>query len=283
MKQQKQSILITGCSSGIGLCATRQLQARGYRVFACARKLDDVDWLQQQGFDAVQLDLDDTASILHAVDEVLARTGGTLDALFNNGAYGQPGAVEDLTRDTLRAQFETNLFGTMELTNRVIPVMRAQGHGRIIMNSSLLGLVGLPYRGAYNASKFALEGLTDTLRLELAGSGIFVSLIEPGPITSHFRANAFKKYQQNINRADSAHRAIYEGMERRLTKPGPAAPFTLPPDAVVNKLIKALTCPHPKARYPVTLPSHFFSWARRLLPTTTLDWVLKRVSSGENK
>lgn len=283
MRQQKQSILITGCSSGIGLCAAQQLQAHGYRVFASARKLDDVKRLQGQGLDAVHLDLDDTTSILLAVDEVLARTGGTLDALFNNGAYGQPGAVEDLTRDTLRAQFETNLFGTVELTNRIIPVMRAQGHGRIIMNSSLLGLVGLPYRGAYNASKFALEGLTDTLRLELAGSGIFVSLIEPGPITSRFRANAFKQYQQNINRADSAHRAIYEGMEKRLTKQGPAAPFTLPPDAVVNKLIKALESPHPKARYPVTLPSHFFSWARRLLPTHALDWVLKQVSSGENK
>lgn len=279
----KPSILITGCSSGIGLVSAQQLQARGYRVFATARKPADVEHLQQLGLESLVLDLDDSRSIQLAVDEILGRSAGRIDALFNNGAYGQPGAVEDLSRDVLRAQFETNLFGTLELTNRIIPGMRIQGHGRIIMNSSLLGYVSLPYRGAYNASKHALEGLTDTLRLELRASGIHVCLIEPGPITSRFRSNAFAMYRAHINRENSPHRYIYEGMERRLTKPGPAAPFTLPPEAVVKKLIHALESPRPKARYPVTFPAHLFSWCKRLLSTQALDWVMHRISSGENK
>jgi NAD(P)-dependent dehydrogenase (short-subunit alcohol dehydrogenase family) len=217
------------------------------------------------------------------VDAVLAATGGRLDALFNNAAYGQPGAVEDLGRAALRAQFETNLFGPLELINRVIPVMRAQGYGRIVNNSSLLGLVALPYRGAYNASKFALEGLTDTLRLELAGSGIHVVLIEPGPIASRFRTNAHAAFHRHIAAAGSAHRVRYEGMVRRLTKPGPAAPFTQPPEAVVRKLIAALESPRPRVRYYVTVPTRLFAWARRLLPYRLLDRVLLRVSAGENR
>ncbi len=229
-----RTLLITGCSSGIGRRAAELMQARGWRVFATARRPESVTELRQAGFeDALQLDLDDSDSIARAVETVLGRTGGRLDALFNNGAYGQPGAVEDLRREVLRAQFETNLFGWLELTNRIIPVMRSQGHGRIVMNSSVLGLVALPFRGAYNASKFALEGLTDTLRLELHGSGITVSLIEPGPIESRFRANAYRKFLENIDIEHSAFREQYEGARRRLEKEGPAAPFTLPPDAVV--------------------------------------------------
>lgn len=277
------SILITGCSSGIGACAARGLKARGWRVFATARKAEDVARLRDEGFESLRLDLDDPASIHAAFDAVLAATGGTLDALFNNAAYGQPGAVEDLTRAALRAQFETNLFGTLELINRAIPVMRAQGHGRIVNTSSLLGLVALPYRGAYNASKFALEGLTDTLRLELTGSGIHAVLIEPGPIASRFRANARAAFHRHVDPAASAHRARYEGMERRLTKPGPAAPFTLPPEAVLDKLILALERPRPRARYYVTFPTHLFAWARRLLPQRLLDRLLRRVSAGENR
>lgn len=233
--------------------------------------------------ESLLLDLDDSASIHAAVVEVLTRTGGTLYALFNNAGYGQPGAVEDLRRDVIRAQFETNLFGMLELTNRIIPIMRAQGHGRIIQNSSLLGLVALPYRGAYNASKFAMEGLTDTLRLELAGSGIHVSLIEPGPIKSRFRANAHATYRRNINPEHSAHRTRYQGLEKRLTKIGPAAPFTLPPEAVLKKVLHALESSRPKIRYYVTVPSHFFALIRRLFPGSALDWVLQQVSKGENR
>ena len=184
--------------------------------------------LNAAGLESLQLDLADPASIRAAVDDILERTGGTLDALFNNGAYGQPGAVEDLSREVLREQFETNLFGWHELTNRVLPVMRRQGHGRIIQNSSVLGFVALRFRGAYNASKYALEGLTDTLRLELAGSGIYVSLIEPGPIASRFRENAFKAYQRNIHPDSSVFRDKYLAHGRAPAKQGPVVPFTLP-------------------------------------------------------
>ncbi len=279
----QRTILITGCSSGIGLCVAEGLRAAGWRVFATARKTADVDMLKAKGLEALRLDLADSASIRGAVEEVLLRTGGTLDALFNNGAYGQAGAVEDLRREVLREQFETNLFGTAELTNLVIPVMRRQGHGRIIQNSSLLGYVALPYRGAYNASKYALEGLTDTLRLELQGTGIHVVLVEPGPITSRFRANAFASYQRNIDKANSPHRAKYEAMERRLTKPGPAAPFTLPPEAVLKAVWHALESPRPKIRYRVTFPATLFAWCRRLLPDRVLDKLLLSVGKGESK
>lgn len=278
-----KTILITGCSSGIGLSCAKGLVARGWRVFATARQQADVEKLAEQGLEALRLDLADADSISEALDEVLRRSGGTLDALFNNGAYGQPGAVEDLSRAVLREQFETNLFGTHDLTIRVLKVMRQQGHGRVVTNSSLLGYVSLPFRGAYNASKHALEGLTDTLRLELRGSGIHISLIEPGPVASRFRANAFAMYQKNIDKAHSPFRTTYEGMERRLKKQGPAQPFTLPAEAVLEKLLHALESRRPRVRYYVTFPAHLFAWLRRLLPPRALDAVLARISRGENK
>ena len=277
------SVLITGCSSGIGLCAAEGLAARGYRVFATARKPQDVAMLQARGLEALQLDLDDSASIQTSVDEVLARNGGRLDALFNNAGCGQPGAVEDLSRSALRAQFETNLFGMIELTNRVLPVMRRQAAGRIIINSSVLGLVALAYRGAYNASKFAIEGITDTLRLELRGSGVHVALVEPGPIKSRFRANAFNLYQRNIDAEQSFHRDTYQKLEQRLTKAGPAAPFTLGPEAVLEKVIHALESAHPKRRYYVTKPTYFLAYAKRLLPQDLLDRMLGAISDSEVK
>ena len=281
----QRSILITGCSSGIGLHCARGLRDDGWRVFASARKPDDVRRLRSEpGLgEAVQLDLDDPASIERGLDDVLERTGGRLDALFNNAAFGQPGAVEDLERDVLRAQFETNLFGTHDLTRRVIPVMRRQGHGRIVQHSSMLGLVSLPFRGAYNASKYALEGLSDTLRLELHGSGIHVSLIDTGPVRSRFRANAFARYQANIDREHSHFRDVYAGMEARLRKHGPAAPFTLPPEAVLKKLRHALNHPRPRARYYVTFPAWLFAILRRWLPDRGLDAVLRRVAARENR
>jgi len=271
-----RSILITGCSSGIGLCVARGLRTRGYRVFATARRAADVSRLGQEGFESLQLDLDDSASIAAAVGEVLAHTGGTLDALFNNGAYGQPGAVEDLSREALRAQFETNLFGWHELTRLVLPVMRRQGHGRIVQNSSVLGLVAMRFRGAYNASKFALEGLTDTLRLELAGSHIHVVLVEPGPITSRFRENAYAAYRRNIDVEHSVHHASYRRMEERLTTRGPAVPFTLPPEAVLKKVILALESRRPRPRYYVTVPTYLFGYLKRVLTQRALDRLLGR-------
>lgn len=270
-------ILITGCSSGIGLCTALGLKARGYRVFASARKSADVEMLKSRGLEAVRLDLADSASVNAAVEAVLQATEGTLYGLFNNGAFGQPGAVEDLSREVLRRQFETNVFGTHELTRRILPVMRSQGEGRIIQNSSVLGFVAMPWRGAYNASKFALEGLTDTLRLELAGSGVYVSLIEPGPILSEFRANAYDLYKFGINSEASVHRERYRAMEARLEKQGPAAPFTLGPEAVLKRVIHALESRRPKPRYCVTFPTYLFAVLKRTLPTRVLDSILGRI------
>ncbi len=275
-----KSVLITGCSSGIGATVARGLAARGWRVFATARKPADVERLQAEGMDSLLLDLNDSASIRGAVTEVLRRTGGTLDALFNNGGFGQVGAVEDLTRDALREQFETNLFGWVELTNLIVPVMRRQGHGRIVMNSSVLGYAAFAYRGAYNAVKFALEGLTDTLRHELHGSGIQVALIEPGPIVSRFRDNCVAHFEKHIDWQRSVHRAQYEAQLARLHQPGPAAPFTLPPEAVLEKVVHALENPFPRPRYPVTLPAVAFWWLKRFLPIRAMDWVLMRASGG---
>lgn len=273
-----KTILITGCSSGIGLCAAQTLRQRGWRVFASARKLADVEHLHSEGFDALWLDLDNSDSIHTAVDTLLTRTGGRLDALFNNGAWGLPGAVEDLSRDALRAQFETNLFGWVELTNRLIPVMRKQGHGRIVQCSSVLGFAAFPYRGAYTASKFALEGLSDTLRMELRGTGIHLSLIEPGPIQTRFRANAHQAFMRWINVATSAHASPYQNQLARLQKKGAAAPFTLPPEAVVKKLIHALESPRPRLRYRVTVPTIAFAWLKRFLPERWMDHLLIRAS-----
>ena len=272
-----KTILITGCSTGIGYTTAVELKKRGHHVIATARKADDVSRLQQEGFSAIQLDLADSNSIHQAVGLAVEVAGGKIDALFNNGAFGQPGAVEDLTRDVLRFQFETNLFGTHELTNLIIPLMRKQGHGRIIYNSSVLGLVAMTYRGAYNASKFALEGLADTLRLELYGTNIHISLIEPGPILSDFRKNSFALYKKNIDPAHSHHKLTYQVMEARLQKEGAAAPFTLPASAVAEKVIHALEAKRPKMRYYVTFPTYLFAFLKRILPMSWLDALLRRV------
>lgn len=276
---QNKSVLITGCSSGIGLCLALNLHARGYRVFASVKQEKDVDALRALGISSLVLDLRSSDSINKAVDTVLASTNGRLDALINNGAYGLPGAVEDLSREALRLQFETNVFGTHELTCRVLPVMRRQKSGRIVQISSLLGIVCLAYRGAYSASKFALEALSDTLRLELAGSGIHVALIEPGPIASRFRDNAYSAYKNFINKQYSSHRDYYEKVERRLGSNKPL-PFTLPAEAMLNPVVHALESTRPRVRYPVTVPAYLFTWLRRLLPPRILDRIMIKVSGG---
>ncbi|MGD8886471.1 MAG: SDR family oxidoreductase [Gammaproteobacteria bacterium] len=275
-----KTVLITGCSSGIGHTVALGLQQRGYRVVATARKNQDVQRLRSQGLECLQLDLNDSMSIRTAVKKLYQLTNGEIYALFNNGAYGQPGAVEDLKRDVLRAQFETNVFGWLELTNLIIPMMRQQGYGRIIQNSSVLGFVALAYRGAYVASKFALEGLTDTLRMELRGSGIHVILVEPGPIESRFRANAYLAFKKNINAQTSAHLAQYEAQEARMTKEGAATPFTLPADAVLRKVIRALESPRPKIRYYVTFPTYLFAILMRFLSHRAMEKIMLKVSGN---
>lgn len=274
--QSDKSILITGSSSGIGECVARGLHQRGYRVFASVRNPDDRAAFERDGIESLTLDYADSASICKAVEQVLDTTGGRLYALFNNGAYGQPGACEDLSREAMRAQFETNVFGWMELTNRILPVMRAQGYGRIIQNSSVLGIVALPMRGAYNASKYAIEGFSDTMRLELAGTDIHVSLIEPGPIESRFRANAYRAFQRHIAIENSVHQARYRQMIKRFETSGKVQPFTLPPEAVLKRVVHALESRRPKIRYPVTLPTYLFAGLKRVLTDRMLDRLLRR-------
>ncbi len=278
---EPKPVLITGCSSGIGHCLARGLGRCGYRVFATARRAADVAALADMGLESMPLDLDSSASIAWAVAAVRERTAGRLYALINNGAYGQPGAVEDLTRDTLRAQFETNVFGTHELTNLCLPLLRSNGGGRIVQISSILGLVCLPYRGAYNASKYALEALSDTLRLELRGSPIHVALVEPGPIRGRFRANAYAAFQARIDVARSRHQAAYAATAKRLT--AGEVPFTLPPEAVLKKVIHALESPHPRARYRVTPPAHLFANLKRLLPDAWMDRFLAGTQRGKQR
>ncbi len=273
----RKSILITGSSTGIGDCVARGLQARGYRVFASVRNPDDQAAFERDGIESLVLDYQDSASIRGAVDEVLERTGGSLYALFNNGAYGQPGACEDLSRDAIREQFETNVFGWMELTNRVLPVMRAQGFGRIIQNSSILGFAAMSMRGAYNASKFAIEGFSDTMRLELVGTDIHVSLIEPGPVESRFRANAYEAFKRHIAIDDSVHRERYRKMIERFETVGNVQPFTLPPESVLKRVIHALESSRPRIRYPVTFPTYLFAGLKRVLTDRMLDRILWRV------
>lgn len=274
---QQRTILITGCSSGIGYAAAHVLRERGWKVFASCRQTRDCERLAAEGFDAPQLDYTDPSSIAAALDHVLEQTGGTLDALYNNGAHATPGAVEDLPTDALREIFESNFFGWHELTHKIIPVMRAQGHGRIIQCSSVLGLVTMPWRGAYNSTKFALEGLTDTLRIELRDTPIHVTLIEPGPITSNIRANSIPHFERWIDWKSSARKAQYESalLDRLYTARGPDR-FELPPQAVVDKLIHALEADRPRPRYYVTTPTRISGILKRILPTRALDWVLSR-------
>ena len=274
---ENRSVLITGCSSGIGKCVAHGLHQRGYRVFASVRNPGDRAGFEQAGIECLVLDYCDSSSIKVAVEQVLEKTDGHLYALFNNGAYGQPGACEDLSREAIRQQFEANVFGWMELTNLVIPVMRAQGYGRIIQNSSILGFAAMSMRGAYNASKFAIEGFSDTMRLELAGTDIHVSLIEPGPIESEFRSNAYRAFQQYIVIDNSIHRERYKKMIGRFEASGNVQPFTLPPEAVLKRVVHALESKRPKIRYPVTFPTYLFAWLKRVMSARMLDRILGRV------
>jgi NAD(P)-dependent dehydrogenase (short-subunit alcohol dehydrogenase family) len=272
-----RSILITGCSSGIGLHAARGLRDRGWRVFATCRKPEDVARMRTEGFDSLHLDYTDSATIHAAFDAVMEATGGTLDALFNNGAIALPGANEDLPRDGLALVFATNLFGPHELTRRALAVMRRQGHGRIVNCSSVLGFVAAPWRSSYVASKFALEGLTDTLRIEMRDTPIHVILLEPGPIRSDFRKNSARYFERFIDWEASPRAEQYRGaLLKRLYDDKGRDRFELTPEATTAALIRALDARRPRARYRVTTPTRAMAVARRLLPTRMLDWILSR-------
>lgn len=279
MAQGEQSILITGCSTGIGLASACALRARGWRVLATARRPEDLERLEREhGLEALSLELKDEGSIARCADEALRRTDGKLNALYNNAAYGVIGAMEDIPASVLRDQLEVNVVAAHELTRRIVPAMRRMGRGRIVMCSSVLGLVSGPYRGAYCASKYALEALSDALRLELKPAGIHVSLLEPGPIESHFLATTLSTFTSQVDVERSPHREAYE---RKLSdmQSGKArsGPFKLGPDAVVAKLIEALESPRPRARYRIGLMTKGASVMKRLMPDTLLDRIVGRM------
>lgn len=274
---ENRTIIVTGCSSGIGAHCARALTADGWRVFATVRRQADLAALEADGIEALLMDYTKPDTIAALVATVIERTDGQLDALFNNGAYGQAGAVEDLATDVLREQFETNFFGWHELTRRVIPVMRAQGYGRIVNCSSILGLLPYRYRGAYTASKYALEGLTVTMRMELEGSGIGVSLIEPGPITSRFTANALTKIREHVDLEGSVHAEQYRRQLRRLEGGGQPSRHKLGPEAVYDVLTHALTAPRPRPHYLVTTPAKQGAFLKRILPAALFYKLMRRL------
>ncbi|MCW8407540.1 SDR family NAD(P)-dependent oxidoreductase [Legionella sp. PATHC035] len=278
---KERIILITGCSSGIGFDAVFALKKRGHRVIGSCRKKEDVQKLLDMGIEAVLLDVSDSSSIQSAFNEVLVLTKGRLDVLINNAGYGQAGALEDISRDVLRAQFETNVFGLVELTNLAIPVMRQQGYGRIINLSSILGVISMPFRGAYNASKYAVEGISDTLRLELKSSGIDVITIEPGPIESHFRDNSVDKSLSHIHVQNSYFSKQYERMLTSYKQKKADSIFTRKPDAVINKFIHAIESKRPRIRYPVTFPAHLMIFLKWILSARMLDKFFLLVSKKE--
>lgn len=271
-----RTILITGCSSGIGLASAHVMKARGWRVFATARASDDLARLAADGFEPVSLELRDGGSIAACAETVLQATGGRLDALFNNAAYGQAGALEDIPAGVLREQFEVNVIGTHELTRLIVPAMRRAGQGRIVLCSSVLGLAAAPYRGAYCATKFALEALGDTLRMELRGSGVLVSLIEPGPIRTRFIENVLKHIERNVDIEHSVHRETYAARIAALQAGGKST-FKLEPEAVAAKLVHAVESPRPKRRYYVTVPTYIAAAARRFAPPAVFDSLLRRL------
>lgn len=283
LPNDKRIIFITGCSSGIGHDAALTLAKRGHRVIASCRKEEDVQMLAALGCEVVLMDVDSSESIARAFAEVLKSTHGRLDVLINNAGYGQAGALEDISRDVLRSQFETNVFGLMELTRLAIPVMRRQNHGRIINISSILGLISMPFRGAYNASKYAVEGLCDTLRLELQSSGIQVICIEPGPIDTAFRENVIAHSLKKIDMERSYFRTQYKQMLGSFRQKKTDSMFTKKTDAVVEKLIDAIESVKPKAKYPVTTPTHLFILLKRILSVRMLDRLLLYISRQELK
>jgi len=275
----QKTILITGCSrGGIGHAAALELKRRGHRVFATARHAAEVEHLRSEGFEAFTLDVTDAAMIDAVFRDLLEATGGTLDALFNNAGYGQPGALEDIPLAALREQFETNVFGMHELTRRAVAIMRRQGHGRIIQHSSVLGIISLRFRGAYNASKYAIEGLCDTLRLELMGSGIHVCTLNTGPVRSRFRENATKMFFKHVDMEHSHFTRAYEReVVNRNLKKDEVDRFTRDADVVVEKVIHALESDRPKPRYYITSATHLLGSFKRLLPTRLLDKLLRKI------
>jgi NAD(P)-dependent dehydrogenase (short-subunit alcohol dehydrogenase family) len=272
--KELRTIIVTGASSGIGAHCARALKAEGWRVFATARKPEDIAALEADGIEAFYLDYREPDSIAKLLADVIERSGGKLDALFNNGGYSQPGAVEDISVAAMREQFEANFFGWHDLTLRVIPVMRAQGHGRIVHCSSIMAITPVKYRGAYVGAKHALGGLMMCLRAELLGTGIHVSLIEPGPVKSKIATNALVWFLKNVDYENSHHRDAYKAQLARLNAGGSVSRMKLGPEAVHAVLRHALLSPRPRPHYLVTWPAKIGATLKRILPATLFYRVL---------
>ena len=272
-----QNILITGCSSGIGLETALILKQNNYKVYASARKSKDVEILRSLGFEAFKIDVRNKEEITIALNTII-ENDIKLDAVFNNAGFGQPGAVEDVSVDVLRKQFDTNLFGLHEVTLQAMKLFRKQGFGKIIQHSSVLGIISLKYRGAYNASKYAIEGLNDTLRQEVLGSSIYISTINTGPVTSKFRENGLKKFNKNIDIENSHFREIYKKeLKVRLESNDNNAPFNLPASSVGNVVLKIMQTRKPKPRYYVTKATHILGFLKRILSTSLMDKLLNKI------
>ncbi|UGA55556.1 SDR family oxidoreductase [Vibrio sp. VB16] len=273
-----KTILITGCSSGIGYVCAHALKKEGFNVIASCRNEADVQRLTTEGLTCIQLDLNDPESISRAVLKTMRLCDHKLYALFNNGAYGQTGALEDLPVQALKEQFQSNFFGWHQLVCEILPYMRKQGVGRIVQNSSVLGFAAMKYRGAYNASKFAVEGWSDTLRLELFDTDIKISIIEPGPIETQFRANALLKFQQWIDVDNSAHKSAYQVQLARLADTKSKNTFALPAESIIEPLLDALRSRQPKLRYRITTPTKVFAILKRIMPGRWLDAILRKAA-----
>lgn len=278
--EENKTVLVTGCSSGIGLATAKLLREYGWQVVPTARKTEDLEMLSAEGFEPIHLDVTNSASIADATNEVLRRFNGQLSALVNNAGFGITAAMEDCSRDMLRSVFEVNVFGLQELTNRLIPVFRKQGYGRIVNISSVLGELALPFAGAYSASKFAVEAASDALRRELFDSGVAVSIIQPGPIDTKFSKNLAKRTDEFDGNPDSPFLSFYrKAIETRKngTASRTAEGFMKPPEAVAKKIFQCLESPHPPARMRVTAVAHFGAWARRALPSSVIDSIMTRI------
>ncbi len=272
---KNRSVLVTGCSSGIGRATAELLRSNGWTVFPTARKLADLEVLRRAGFYAIELDVMSSESIAAAVAVVLEKTGGSLGAVVNNAGFGMPGAIQDLTRDAMRNQFEVNVFGLQELTNLLIPIFRKQGYGRIVNISSVVGRISLPFMGIYSASKFALEAISDAQRIELSPAGISVSIVEPGPIQTRFSTNCAEQGEDKLSVKGSAFGAAYKQyFEKRRNGGMSEDRFRLPPEAVAQKIWHAVESTRPKIRYKVTIPAYLGDWVARFVPTAVIDRIM---------
>ncbi len=272
-----KNILITGCSTGIGFETALVLKQNGYKVYASARKDEDIEHLKKLGLTTLKLDVTKKEDISKAFEYILEEDK-KLDAVFNNAGFGQPGAIEDVSTEVLKEQFETNFFGLHELTIQAMRIFRKQGFGKIIQHSSVLGIISLKFRGAYNASKYAIEGLADTLRLETLNSNIFICTINTGPVTSKFRENALRKFNENIDIENSFFKQTYKKeLKVRLESKEDNTPFNLSATSVANVVVKIMQSKKPKPRYYVTKATYILGFLKRVLSTTLLDKLLNKI------